>query len=173
MNFRTLVVWALIVGNGAFVAASSQRTGGTVPVRAATTEARRLPQTLVRAKTAFLINEAPGRATDAEFRELRAQMRQWGHFEVVDRADRADVTISLALSEVERAGLQSGAPVGAKFVNPSKAIVRSSVSTLTVRQRSTGEILWSGGSGTVTTVLQRLQQEMPGGPRMCVVVWCW
>ena len=116
----------------------------------------------MRAKTAFLINEAPGRTTDAEFRELRAQMRQWGHFEVVI-AHRADVTISLALSEVERAGLQSGAPVGAKFVNPSKAIVRSSVSTLTVRQRSTGEILWSAGSGTVTTVLQASAAGNAGG----------
>lgn len=173
MNLRTVVVWGLIVGNGGFLAAQSRQAASPPPARAATPEVKRLSPALVRAKTVFLINEAPGRATDAEFRELRAQLRNWDHFEVVDRADRSDVTISLGVSEVERAGLQSGAPVGAKFVNPSKAIVRSMVSTLTVRQRSTGEILWSGGNGTVTSALQRLQQDMPGGPRMCVVFWCW
>jgi hypothetical protein len=173
MNFRTLVAWGLILGNGEFLAAKSQQAVRVPPARVATAEAKRLPPALVRARTVFLINEAPGAATDAEFRELRAQLRNWNHFEVVDRADRSDVTMSLGVREVERAGLQNGAPVGAKFVNPSKAIVRINVSTLTVRQRSTGEILWSGETGTVTTALQRLQQEMPGGPRMCVVFWCW
>jgi len=108
-----------------------------------------------------------------DFRELQAQMRKWGHFEVVDRADRADVTISLSTTEVQRAAPQSGAPVGANFVNPTKSVVRSNVSTLTIRQRSSGEILWSEASGTAATALQRLQLEMPGGPKMCVAVWCW
>jgi hypothetical protein len=173
MNLRTLLVLGLIAGNGGFLLANSQRTGGTSSTRAATTQARKLPSTLVRAKTAFLINETPGLATDLDFRDLQAQLRKWNHFEVVDRADRADVTISLSTSQIERAGSPSGAPTGANFVNPSRGIVRSHVSTLTVRQRSSGETLWSGTSGTVATALQRLQLELPGGPRLCVVVWCW
>jgi len=173
MNLRTLLIGALIVGNGGLLLANAQRAGSTSEARVATTDARVLQPTLVRARTAFLINDGPGRATDEEFLELRAQLRRWGHFDVVDRADRADVTISLSTSQVERPGLQSGAPIGAKFVNPSTAVVRSYVSTLTIRQRSTGEVLWSGGSGTVTSALQRLQQELPGGPKVCVAFWCW
>jgi len=173
MNVRTLLVLGVVVGSGGFVSANSQGAGAASSTRAATKETRRLPSTLVRARTAFLINEAPGRATDMDFRELQAQMRKWGHFEVVDRADRADVTISLSTTEVQRVAPQSGAPVGANFVNPTKSVVRSNVSTLTIRQRSSGEILWSGASGTAATALQRLQLEMPGGPKMCVAVWCW
>src|SRR5712691_10089494 len=113
MNFRTLLVSALIVGNGGFLVAKSQRESATSPARPATTEAKKLPATLARAKTAFLINEAPGVATDLEFRDLQAQLRKWNHFEVVDRADRADVTISLSTRQVERVGSPSGAPIGA------------------------------------------------------------
>ena len=173
MNLRTFLVWCAIVGNGGWLAANSQRPVATPSARVATTESKKLPSTLVRAKTVFLINDAPGRATDGEFRDLQAQLRRWGHFEVVDRADRADVTMALTTSEVERPAVQSGAPIGAKFVNPSKNIVRSNVSTLTVRQQSSGEILWSGASDTVGAALRRLQLQMPSGPRMCVAVWCW
>jgi hypothetical protein len=173
MNVRTLLVLGVVVGSGGFASANSQGSGTASASRVATKETRRLPSTLVRAKTAFLINEAPGRATDTDFRELQAQVRKWGHFEVVDRADRADVTISLSTTEVQRLAVQSGAPIGANFVNPSRSLVRSNVSTLTIRQRSSGEILWSGASGTAATALQRLQLEMPSGSRMCVAVWCW
>jgi hypothetical protein len=173
MTVRTLLVLGVVVGSGGFVSAESQGGATTSSARVATKETTRLPSTLVRAKTAFLINEAPGRATDMDFRELQAQLRKWGHFDLVDRADRADVTISLSTTEVQRAAVQSGAPVGANFVNPSRSVVRSNVSTLTIRERSSGEILWSGASGTAATALQRLQLEMPGGPRMCVAVWCW
>jgi len=171
MKVGTLLFCGFVVGNGGQLLASSQGAGTAAQTRAAT-KATKVPSTLVRAKTAFLINDAPGRATDLEFRELQDQLRKWDRFDIVDRADRADVTITLSTSQIERPGLPSGAPIGAKFVNPSTAVVRSTVSTLTVRQRSTGETLWSGGSGTVTSTLQRLQQDFPGGPSVCVAFWC-
>jgi hypothetical protein len=172
MNLRALLVCAFIIGNGGFALATAQRPSSAPPARVPAAPAKTLPPTLVRARTAFLINEAPGLDTDREFRELRTQLRLWDHFEVVDLANRADVTISLSTSQVERPGIETGAPIGAGFVNPSRGLVRRNVSKLTVRQRSTGEILWSGESASVTTVLQRLQQEMPRAPKVCFAFWC-
>jgi hypothetical protein len=173
MNSRAVLLGLLIVGPSGLLPANSQRATSASGARPATTDAK-VPPTLLRARTAFLINEPPGRDTDPAFRELRAQLHKWNRFEVVDRADRADVTISLSTSQVERGAVGSGAPTGAGFVNPAKSpTVRSNFLTLTVRQRATGVILWTGGSGTVTSALQRLQQDMPRGPTLCVAFWCW
>jgi len=91
----------------------------------------------------------------------------------VIRVDRADVTISLSTRQIERVVGGSRAPIGARFVNPETATVRSDVFTLTLRQRSTGALLWSGESATVTGALQRMQLALPRVPTLCVVMWCW
>ena len=173
MSSRALLLGVLIVGNSGLLLANSQRGTSTSGARAEATDAKALPPTLAHARTAFLIDEAPpGGETDLAFREMRALLHTWNRFEVVDRADRADVTISLSSIQVERVAGGSGAPIGAGFVNPAKNIAHSTVWTLTVRQRATGVILWTGKSETVTRGLQRLQQDMPRGPTLCIVFWC-
>src|SRR5205823_4310698 len=154
--------------------AYAQRPTGSAAVTPPS--AKSLALTLEHAKTVFLINDAPSRPdTDAAFLALRAQLRAWNRFEIIDRADRADVTISLSMRQIERVvgGGGSRAPIGARFVNPETATVRGDVFTLTLRQRSTGATVWSGESATVTGALQRMQLALPRVPTLCVVVWCW
>jgi len=174
MNFRTPLVCLFVVGLAGLADVNAQqRPAGTPPARVTTTETKPLPSVLRQAKTVFLINEAPGPAADPEFRELQAQLRQWNRFQVVDRADRADVTMSLSTSQVERVRTAGGIPPGARLANPRTSIIRSNVSRLTVRQRSNGEILWAGEDEAVGAMIRRLQQGMPLGPKLCVVFWCW
>ena len=173
MNIRSSLVSLFIVGIAGLADVSAQPPTGASPVRATPTQTKPLPSILKDAKTVFLVNEAPGPATDSEFRELQAQMRQWNRFQVVDRADRADVTMSLRTRQVERVRTAGGVPAGARLANPRTSIVRTNVSTLTVRQRADGEILWTGENEVVGVMIQRLQQGMPLGPALCVVFWCW
>jgi hypothetical protein len=170
MNSRTALVGLFVLGISGLAGANPQRPA---PPRATTTEAKPLSSTLRQARTVFLINESGGPATDTEFRQLQAQIRQWNRFLVVDSADRADVTISLRTSQVERVRTAGGVPVGARLANPKTSIVRTNLSTLTVRQRSNGEILWTGEDEAVAAMIQRLQQDMTAPPGLCVVFWCW
>jgi len=171
MKVRIALVCLLIAGIGGLAEGNAQRPGSASTARV--TPAKPVPSTLREARTIFLINETPGPAADAELRDLQAQLRQWNRFRIVDRADLADLTMSLATSEIERTRIAGGAPVGARLANPRTSVVRTTVSTLTVRQRSSGEILWAGGNEPAGAVIRRLQQEMPLGPALCVVVWCW
>src|SRR5688500_2711802 len=134
MNIRTALVCLFVVGISGFAGTNAQQR--PAPARATTPEAKPLPPTLKQARTVFLINETRGPATDAEFRQLQAQLRQWNRFQVVDSADRADVTMSLSTSQIERVRTAGGVPVGARLANPKTSVVRTNVSTLTVRQRA-------------------------------------
>jgi hypothetical protein len=172
MNVRTLIVWFVVAGTIPLAAAEAQSgraASAPRPAAAANTAAK--AARLGRAKTAFLINETPGPATDATFRDLQTQMRK--RFTVVDRADRAEVTISLNTVQVERVTLPGGAPVGARLVNPKTATVRSNVSTVTVREQASGEILWTGKDADISIVARDLQQAALADPGVCVLVWCW
>src|SRR5687768_12707970 len=114
MDRRTLFACFVIVGISGLAVPKAQRPTGESPARVVTTDGKPLPSTLKQARTVFLVNEAPGPTTDAEFRELQAQLRQWNRFQIVDRADRADVTISLKTSQVERTRIAGGVPAGAR-----------------------------------------------------------
>ncbi len=170
MNFRVLTcgLFVVTIGSAGLWAGGPQRTATTAP-RAAT---KPLSATLLKARTAFLINEAPGPESNAAFQTLQGELRRWKRFDLVDQADRADVTVSLTTKQVERVS-EIGAPRGARLVNPRTAIVRSNVSTVTIRQRATSEVLWSGDSETIVAVLRPLQQQMTVTPSVCVAVWCW
>ena len=162
----------MIVGSRGFLEATPQGASTSSPPGASTLTAN-AASTLGNARTAVLIHEGPPSAdADAHLRELRTQLRKWNRFDVIDRADRADVTIALNISQQDSVALGSAAPVAAGLVHPERATVRRNVLTLTVRQRSTGVVLWTGASGTVANGLQRLQQAMPRGPAVCVLFWC-
>jgi len=121
----------------------------TRPAAAAqrSTAAQRPPERpstpLTRARTAFLINERQTPATKKQFSQLRGDLRRWRRFDLVGAANRADVTISLGPA-------------------PS----------LTVRQRSSGAVLWTTTGGTVPVMLQRFEKEFPSAPKVCFIVWC-
>src|SRR5262245_4880037 len=97
MMSRALFVVILAASCSAFPAAISQRTTATGTAGTPT----RNPPTLGRARTLFLINEAsPERNADLEFGDLRAQLRRWNRFELVDRAERADITMALGTKQI-------------------------------------------------------------------------
>jgi hypothetical protein len=170
MLVRPLLVCLFIVGAGGFGGVSAQRPS---PAGLQTVQPRPLPSALRQARTVFLVNETPGPTAETEFRELQAQLRLWNRLQVVDRADRADLTMSLTTTQIERTRIAGGAPVGARLANPKTSIVRSNVSTLIVRAPSSGEILWAGEDEVVGAIIRRLQQGMSLGPAVCVVFWCW
>jgi len=171
MKIHYLFVCFLIGGVVAPINAQQSTAASSLP--SASSAAKPLPSSLVRAKTAIVVNDSPaGPTADAEFRQLQTELSRWKRFQVVNDASRADVSISLSTKQVETVA-QGGAPVGARLVNPRRAVVRSDVSTVTVRHQTTGEVLWTGSSGSVATVVRRLQDQMPLGGKVCVAVWCW
>ena len=131
-----MLVSALLVATSAPVWAQPGRSAAPQPTPA---------PIFARARTAFLVNATKGQSADEQFRELRAEMRKWNHFKLVNASKGADVIISLATT-------------------PGR--------TLTVRQAATGTILWST-DGTVGVMVKRMKQQLPPGPSVCVAFWCW
>lgn len=151
---------------------SNGRTGGVPFTPATTANAPARRSSLADAKTAFLLAEpALDAKLDADVHALRNGLNRWSRFDIVDRSDRADVTMTITQIEREEVAVASGVPIGAVLVNPSTATVRRRVVRLTIRQRSTDDILWRGESGSVANLLQRLQRDMRG-PAVCIVFWC-
>ena len=169
MNYRTLIVFALVIGPCA--ATARPAASATPSVQAST--AKSPSSLLAKAKRVFLINEAPGPSATLPFRDLQSELRNWKQFSLVDEASSADITISLTTGTVERPVMQTGPQLGAKLANPKSGTRRSTLYTLTVRHRATGEVLWSGASESVVAALQPLRSLMSASPGVCVVVWCW
>jgi hypothetical protein len=167
MKVQYLLVGLLIAGSSAPMQAQLP------PYRSSPAPAPKpLPSALVRAKTAIVVNDSPaGSRGDTEFKQLQTELGRWKRFQVVTDASRADVSISLSTKQVETLA-QGGAPVGAKLANPRRSIVRSDVSTVTVRQLTTGETLWTASGGSVATLVRTLEAQMPLGGKVCFAVWC-
>lgn len=136
-----------------------------------------LAQTPVRAavasaKTLFLIADAsPAEGQTGTFRELRSELARFGRFNLVDQSDHADVTLTLTEEQAKRPA-PSAVAMGAALIHPETAMVVRPIFTLTLRKRSTGEILWRREGDTVAAVLERLEYDLPREPTICIVVWC-
>ena len=125
-------------------AAAPQRTTGAAQRATVAQRPPERPSTpLTGARTAFLINERQTPASRKQFSQLRGRLLRWRRFDLVQTANRADVTISLGPA-------------------PS----------LTVRQRSNGTELWTTTGGTVPVMLQRFEKEFPAAPKVCFIAWC-
>jgi hypothetical protein len=165
---KPIVLAALLVASAVSVAAQLQRVEAP---KTRPPAPQPVPASLVQAKTIFLINDQPGAAV-SDFSAMQTELRRWNRFSIVDAAERADVTLSLSTAEVERVS-EIGAPRGARLVNPRTAVVRRNVSTLTIRRRSTDEVLWTGDGDTAVIVVRQLQQLFPVVvPSFCFANWC-
>jgi hypothetical protein len=119
--------------------------------------------TLGEARTGFLINEAVGPASmfpNDRFRDLEMELRKWNpsFFQITDRPDAADVTITLRIVTHEE---------GAVYIPIARvaANLEERNYLLLVRQRATGTILWSGiepgtSQNTITRLLSRLTHQI-------------
>jgi hypothetical protein len=132
---KILLVAALIFSAGGSIGAQAGRLAEARPAA---------PPTFAQARTAFLINMTPGRATEKQFRELRGELQKWDHFRLLTAPKGADVIISLV---------------------PGR--------TLTVRQGATGTVLWVASDTSVKAMVKRMRQQLPPGPSVCVAFWCW
>ena len=114
------------------------------------------PATLREAKAAFLINEL---GDQDRFDDLAKELAKWKRLTLVDRAEAADITITL---EGARTGTGAVLPVAGMYITDEGRAF-----TLTIRDVN-GELLWNdrekvgsfSSKGTVKKLVKRLRGRL-------------
>jgi hypothetical protein len=166
-TWTSLAALLLVCQADASIAAAG-RSAATQTPRARTAVSPRLTN----ARTVFLINEIPQSSGAVEFGELQSELRRWNRLALVNDPGRADLTVSLTSETIERQASRTGPLFGAKLANPKIDRIQSTRYTVTVRDRATREIVWSGANETVAAAVQPLRVILTTGPRVCVLFWC-
>jgi hypothetical protein len=139
---------------------TAPRPAPTVPptaVSPAPTTSPLLP--LLRARTAYLVNNAGARQP---FDEVTTAMRRWGHWRLVDRAEAADLVVSLAPGPI--------APTArGRTVKPQAVEYQLSIQS---RGNTNATPLWRDVDRKPGRLVERLRDEVEGSPSFCFAVWC-
>jgi hypothetical protein len=116
-----------------------------------------VPERLLDARTAFLVNEA---GDLKRFDSFADELRKWGRFELVDRRDKADVVMTLRTIVRGQFGT---------VVNGSGSLGPIVAMTLEIRDRTDDSLLWNDTSPVVRSsgrfakhLRERLGQVGPG-----------
>ena len=117
------------------------------------------PVTLETARTAYVLNQT-GEARP--YGELTSALNKWHRWSLVDRADAADLVVTLETTSTAAkvSGNRTAAP--ARATTYAVSVHRST--------RATGDALWRGSDANIDRLFNRLRVDV--APSLCFAVWC-
>jgi len=114
---------------------------------------------LLRARTAYLVNNA---GAGQPFDDMSKALKRWRRWTLVERAEAADIVVSLAPT-----------PIGSRPVSRGgKQPAAEYQLSIQSRANATAAPLWRDIDQKPARLIERLRDEIDGPPTFCFAFWC-